>query len=74
MQIDTEILPLATLSHLFQKFIQSGSYVEDMIPTVGFNLRKVSKGKVQIKMWDLGGQPRFRGMWERYCRGVNAIV
>ena len=19
-------------------------------------------------------QPRFRSMWERYCRGVNAIV
>eukprot|EP00299_Pterocystis_sp_00344_P002553 c12884_g1_i1.p1 GENE.c12884_g1_i1~~c12884_g1_i1.p1 ORF type:complete len:187 (-),score=32.67 c12884_g1_i1:147-707(-) len=54
--------------------VASGSFVEDMIPTVGFNLRKVSKGKVQIKMWDLGGQPRFRGMWERYCRGVHAIV
>ena len=24
--------------------------------------------------WDLGGQPRFRFMWERYCRGVNAMV
>lgn len=23
---------------------------------------------------DIGGQPRFRSMWERYCRGVNAIV
>eukprot|EP00298_Acanthocystis_sp_HF-20_P004700 c15021_g1_i1.p1 GENE.c15021_g1_i1~~c15021_g1_i1.p1 ORF type:complete len:188 (-),score=71.81 c15021_g1_i1:23-586(-) len=54
--------------------IANGEFVEDMIPTVGFNLRKVSKGKVQIKLWDLGGQPRFRGMWERYCRGVNAIV
>ena len=27
-----------------------------------------------IKFWDLGGQPRFRGMWERYCGGVSAIV
>jgi hypothetical protein len=27
-----------------------------------------------IKLWDLGGQPRFRSMWERYCRGVGAIV
>ena len=45
-----------------------------MIPTVGFNMRKVTKGKVTIKLWDLGGQPRFRSMWERYCRGVNAIV
>lgn len=27
-----------------------------------------------MKMWDLGGQPRFRSLWERYCRGVQAIV
>lgn len=26
------------------------------------------------QIWDIGGQPRFRSMWERYCRGVNAIV
>jgi len=72
-----------------------------MIPTVGFNMRKVTKGNVAIKarlpshcciqcltpryqsantcllltqLWDLGGQTRFRSMWERYCRGVNAIV
>jgi len=27
-----------------------------------------------LQVWDIGGQPRFRSMWERYCRGVNAIV
>jgi len=37
-------------------------------------MRKVTKGNVTIKLWDLGGQPRFRTMWERYCRGVSAIV
>ncbi|XP_075474734.1 ADP-ribosylation factor-like protein 8c isoform X2 [Primulina tabacum] len=45
-----------------------------MIPTVGFNMRKVTKGNVTIKLWDLGGQRRFRSMWERYCRGVSAIL
>ena len=53
---------------------QSGQFKEDMIPTVGFNMKKVTKGNVTIKLWDIGGQPRFRSMWERYCRGVNAIV
>lgn len=48
--------------------------MEDMIPTVGFNMRKVTRGNVTMKLWDIGGQPRFRSMWERYCRGVNAIV
>ena len=51
-----------------------GRFDADMAPTVGFNMRKVTKGAVTIKLWDLGGQPRFRSMWERYCRGVNCVV
>ncbi len=58
----------------FVNVIASGQFTEDMIPTVGFNMRKITKGNVTIKLWDIGGQPRFRTMWERYCRGVNAIV
>eukprot|EP01117_Protostelium_nocturnum_P018653 TRINITY_DN783_c0_g1_i1.p1 TRINITY_DN783_c0_g1~~TRINITY_DN783_c0_g1_i1.p1 ORF type:complete len:186 (-),score=63.86 TRINITY_DN783_c0_g1_i1:110-667(-) len=54
--------------------LASGSYQEDMLPTIGFNMKKITKGNVTIKLWDIGGQPRFRSMWERYCRGVNAIV
>nr|GEX15587.1 ADP-ribosylation factor-like protein 8c [Tanacetum cinerariifolium] len=54
--------------------IATGGYSEDMIPTVGFNMRKVTKGNVTIKLWDLGGQRRFRTMWERYCRGVTTIL
>ncbi|GMI88301.1 ADP-ribosylation factor-like A1C, ADP-ribosylation factor-like 8a [Hibiscus trionum] len=54
--------------------IATGGYSEDMIPTVGFNMTKVTKGNVTIKLWDLGGQPRFRSIWERYCRAVSAIV
>eukprot|EP00871_Galdieria_phlegrea_P001819 jgi/Galph1/2638/GphlegSOOS_G1310.1 len=59
-----------TLVNLFA----TGTFTEDRIPTVGFNLRKVKKGGVTLKVWDLGGQQRFRSMWERYCRGVNVIV
>eukprot|EP01147_Barroeca_monosierra_P003389 gene3389-6043_t len=58
----------------FVDVIASGKYNEDMIPTVGFNMRKVTKGNVTIKLWDIGGQPRFRSMWERYCRGVQVII
>lgn len=29
---------------------QSGQFSEDMIPTVGFNMRKVTKGNVTIKV------------------------
>ncbi|KAL5582080.1 hypothetical protein UlMin_014522 [Ulmus minor] len=54
--------------------IETSEYSEDMIPTVGFNMKKVTKGNVTMKLWDLGGQPRFHSMWERYCRAVSAIV
>jgi ADP-ribosylation factor-like protein 8 len=37
-------------------------------------MRKITKGRVNIKLWDVGGQARFRSMWERYCRNVNAVV
>ena len=37
-------------------------------------MKTVQKGSVAIKFWDMGGQPRFRINWERYCRGVNAII
>eukprot|EP00484_Ammonia_sp_Unknown_P026123 CAMPEP_0197048564 /NCGR_PEP_ID=MMETSP1384-20130603/23899_1 /TAXON_ID=29189 /ORGANISM="Ammonia sp." /LENGTH=177 /DNA_ID=CAMNT_0042480719 /DNA_START=34 /DNA_END=567 /DNA_ORIENTATION=- len=60
----------STLLHVIHK----GEFVEKIVPTVGFNMHKVDKGKVQIKVWDLGGQKKFRSMWERYCRNNDAIV
>ncbi|EPQ26533.1 uncharacterized protein PFL1_05855 [Pseudozyma flocculosa PF-1] len=54
--------------------LSSGQFADEMVPTVGFNMRKVRSGNTTIKVWDIGGQPRFRSMWERYCRGVSAIL
>ncbi|KXL42918.1 MAG: hypothetical protein FE78DRAFT_476307 [Acidomyces sp. 'richmondensis'] len=56
------------------RVLAGGEFTIDSIPTVGFNMKRVQKGHVTLKCWDLGGQPRFRSMWERYCRNVNAIV
>jgi ADP-ribosylation factor-like protein 8 len=49
-------------------------FAADQLPTVGFNMRKLQRGGVTIKVWDLGGQARFRSMWARYCQGVQAAV
>jgi len=56
------------------RVLAGGEFTIDSIPTIGFNTKRVQRGHVTLKCWDLGGQPRFRPMWERYCRGVNAIV
>lgn len=37
--------------HFVLFLLQSGNFSEDMIPTVGFNMRKVTKGNVTIKVW-----------------------
>ena len=54
--------------------LSTGKFDEDTIPTIGFNYRTLRKGKVQLKLWDLGGQPRFRDSWEKYCRNADAII
>jgi len=56
------------------RVLAGDEFTIDSVPTVAFNKKEVKKGHVSIKCWDLGGQPRYRSMWERYCRGVNAIV
>ena len=38
------------LKFSFLSFFKSGQFNEDMIPTVGFNMRKVTKGNVTIKV------------------------
>lgn len=58
----------------FVHVINTGTFKENMMATVGFCMHKVQKGKVVIKVWDMGGQEKYRGMWERYCRGVEVIV
>lgn len=45
-----------------------------VVPTVGFANRKVSRRGLTVKVWDLGGQKRFRSMWHRYAGGVQAIL
>ena len=54
--------------------LANNKFDEDTIPTIGFNFRKLKKGKIEFKLWDLGGQPRFRDSWEKYCRTADAII
>jgi ADP-ribosylation factor-like protein 8 len=34
--------------------LANNKFDEDSIPTIGFNFRKMKKGKVEFKLWDLG--------------------
>ena len=52
----------------------TGEFDEDTITTIGFNFRQVKKNGVRLRIWDLGGQPKFRQTWEKYCRNCECIV
>lgn len=43
-------------------------------PTVGLNVRVLKKGKVTFKVWDIGGQQKYRDEWPRYAQGCDVIV
>lgn len=34
--------------------LSSGQFADEMVPTVGFNMRKVHSGNTTIKVWDIG--------------------
>lgn len=44
------------------------------VPTIGFNVEAVKVGKLDIKMWDIGGQDRFRALWPHYFGQTDGIV
>ena len=46
----------------------------ETFPTVGLNVKMVKKQGVQLKVWDLGGQERFRAEWGRYTQGCDCII
>ena len=58
----------------FVNVLATNEFDEDTIPTIGFNRRHIKKGRVELSLWDLGGQPKFRERWEGYCRDVDCIV
>ncbi len=39
-----------------------------------YNIVDFIVGKVSMKLWDLGGQTRFRESWEKFCRDSDVII
>lgn len=44
------------------------------VPTIGFNVESVKVGRLDIKMWDLGGQTKFRAMWPHYFEQADGVA
>ena len=52
----------------------SSSSVDEVTPTVGFQVEQFAKGKINFTVYDMSGQSRYRTLWEQYYRDVHAII
>ena len=44
------------------------------IPTIGFNVETIQINKINMTMWDVGGQNKIRPLWRHYFQGSNALI
>ncbi|GMH53763.1 hypothetical protein TrLO_g5374 [Triparma laevis f. longispina] len=44
------------------------------VPTVGFNVEHITYKKMDMTMWDVGGQDKIRRLWNHYYRGTDALI
>lgn len=51
-----------------------GNFVQEVQPTVAFNLEKVEVGNLKLQIWDLGGQHQLRAFWRLYYQDSHGIV
>lgn len=47
---------------------------EHISATVGFQVEEFEKGKVNMKVYDMGGAKRFREMWQTYYNKIQGII
>jgi|LakMenEpi03Aug12_release.lakeMendotaPanAssembly.Ray.scaffolds.fasta_scaffold397434_1 small GTP-binding protein len=44
------------------------------IPTIGFNVEQVRWSKLQLTVWDMGGQDKIRKLWNHYLTNIDALI
>jgi ADP-ribosylation factor-like protein 6 len=48
--------------------------VQQIVPTVGFNVEKFSTKSLNFSTFDMSGQSKYRNLWEHYYAEANGII
>ncbi|MES1908423.1 MAG: hypothetical protein MHM6MM_001367 [Cercozoa sp. M6MM] len=49
--------------------------LQTLPPTIGLNVARVTwKNKVNLTLWDVGGQSAIRRIWDKYFDDVHAVI
>ena len=52
----------------------SESDVEQVKPTLGFNVKAVRSSGFRLNVWDIGGQKKIRPYWKHYFEDTDVLV
>lgn len=52
----------------------SNEEINNIKPTLGFNIKNISHEGCKLSVWDVGGQKALREYWENYFEGTDVLV
>eukprot|EP01006_Ploeotia_vitrea_P005615 TRINITY_DN1182_c0_g1_i1.p1 TRINITY_DN1182_c0_g1~~TRINITY_DN1182_c0_g1_i1.p1 ORF type:complete len:183 (+),score=20.57 TRINITY_DN1182_c0_g1_i1:65-613(+) len=61
-------------STIINSFKPSKQRVEDMGPTIGFQVESFKKSNIAFKVFDMGGAKKFRDLWSHHFRDSQGVI
>ncbi|XP_059469114.1 ADP-ribosylation factor-like protein 13B [Neocloeon triangulifer] len=52
----------------------AGEPTDHTVPTIGFSCTVIQAKRSQVKVYDLGGLPNIRGIWDKYFADVHGVI
>lgn len=52
----------------------SGTDLDDISPTLGFNISTLVHKNYKLNLWDIGGQKSIRSYWRNYFESTDALI
>uniref|UniRef100_F1LA01 ADP-ribosylation factor-like protein 6 n=1 Tax=Ascaris suum TaxID=6253 RepID=F1LA01_ASCSU len=52
----------------------NGEDIDEISPTVGFNIKTLEYNGFKLNMWDVGGQKSIRSYWRNYFEQTDGLI
>lgn len=52
----------------------NGEDIDEISPTLGFNIKTIEHRGYQLNFWDVGGQKSLRSYWRNYFESTDGLV
>lgn len=52
----------------------NGESIDEISPTLGFNIKSMMHGDYALNIWDVGGQKTLRSYWRNYYESTDGLI